>query len=72
VDESLRYLKALVILQVAVLEQLGGSSKPEVLLDRAGLAIREIAELTDRSYDAVAQTLSRQRRRKSISIPKTE
>ena len=64
-DESLRYLKALVVLQAAVLEQLGGTPKPEVLLDRVGMGIKEIAELTGRSYDAVAQTLSRERRKRT-------
>lgn len=68
-DDSLRYLRALVVLQAATLEQLGGGPKPEVLLDRAGMSIREIADLTGRTYDAVAQTLSRERRRPKGKLP---
>jgi len=68
VDESTRYFKAFIVLQAAILEQLGGGSKPEILLERAGIGMKEIAELTGRSYDAVAQTLSRERKRSKTSL----
>jgi hypothetical protein len=68
-DDALCYLRALVVLQAATLEQVGGGPKPEVLLERAGLSIREIAALTGRTYEAVAQTLSRERRRPKGKTP---
>ena len=63
-EEMIRYLKALVTLQAVMIEQVEGAPKPEVLLHRAGLGIQEISEALDRSYGAVAQTLSRERRAK--------
>ena len=66
----IRYLKALVILQAAMMEQIEGGPKPEVLLHRAGLGIQEIADVLDRSYAAVAQTLSRERRAKRHRPPR--
>ena len=63
-EEMIRYLKALVVLQAAMMEHVEGGPKPEVLLHRAGFGIQEIADVLDRSYAAVAQTLSRERRAK--------
>ena len=60
-DEMLRYLKALVVLQAAVLSEKEDSPKPELLLHRAGLGIKEISELLGKSYPAVAKAISRGR-----------
>jgi hypothetical protein len=62
VEEMIRYLRALVVLQAAMMDRVEGGTKPEVLLHRAGFGIREISDVLDRSYAAVAQTLSRERR----------
>ncbi|HAF23511.1 MAG TPA: hypothetical protein DCK93_11490 [Blastocatellia bacterium] len=70
VEEMIRYLKALVILQAAMMERVEGGPKPEVLLHRAGLGIQEISDVLDRSYAAVAQTLSRERRAKRHAGPR--
>jgi len=59
VDELVKYLKALVALQVASYEAGEGSVKTELLLSRAGLSHGEIAELLGKNYAAVAKVLSR-------------
>jgi hypothetical protein len=58
-DELVKYLKALVALQVTSYEAGEGSVKTELLLARAGLSHSEIAELLGKNYAAVAKTLSR-------------
>jgi DNA-directed RNA polymerase specialized sigma24 family protein len=60
-DETLRYLKAMVALQAAMLDGLDVPRKTEILLGRAGLSIQEIADALDKSYPAVAKVLSRDR-----------
>jgi hypothetical protein len=57
-DEVTPYLKALVLLQ---LEALRGETdaKPELLLNRAGIPMPEIAEMLGKTYMAVAKTINR-------------
>lgn len=57
-EELKKYLKALTLLQLQT--QLGrGFVKPEVLLARAGLTHKEIAELLGKSQMAVSKAISR-------------
>ena len=58
-EETVKYLKALIALQAAAYETSEASEKAEVLLSRAGLSHGEIAELLGKSYAAVAKTMSR-------------
>ena len=62
-EEVVKYLKALLALQVATYEAGESPGKAEVLLARAGLPYGEIAELTGKSYAGVAKTMSRAKRR---------
>lgn len=57
-DESLKYLRALVYLQ---LEARTGSAfaKPELLLSQAGFSNKEIADMLGKSATAVAKAVSR-------------
>jgi hypothetical protein len=64
VDESsmkelLKYVKALVALQVQALSKAEDQVKPELLLARAGLPAREIGGLLGKSPAAVAKTIQR-------------
>jgi DNA-directed RNA polymerase specialized sigma24 family protein len=59
VDELVKYLKALVYLQVQTMSGGEAFQKPEVLLNRAGLATREIAEILGKSPAAVAKAIER-------------
>ncbi len=61
-DEMIKYLKALVFLQLN--QQTGGAafSKPEFLLAGAGLAHKEIAEILNKKVGAVGMTISRARK----------
>lgn len=61
-DEMLRYLKALVVLQAEALRHVTNAEKPEVLLQRADFKIGEIAQMVGKPYAATAQTISRARR----------
>jgi DNA-directed RNA polymerase specialized sigma24 family protein len=63
VEEVIKYLKALLALQIATYETSESAERAEVLLARAGLAHGEIAELTGKSYAAVAKRMSRAKRR---------
>jgi hypothetical protein len=58
-DEMIRYLKALVFLQLQTVT--GGSAyrKPELLLERAGFTHKEIADILGKTHTAVAKTVSR-------------
>lgn len=58
-DDLVKYLKALVILQLHALNKDEEAPKPEVLLARAGLNSREIAEMVGKNATAVAKVLQR-------------
>ena len=58
-DDLAKYLKALVILQVQALNKDEESPKPELLLARAGLNAREIAEVVGKNAAAVTKALQR-------------
>jgi DNA-directed RNA polymerase specialized sigma24 family protein len=58
-DEVVKYLKALIALQVQAMTGEADSVKPEVLLARAGLSSGEIAAILGKKPNAVAMTLSR-------------
>lgn len=60
-DEMLPYLKAMVLLLLEGLPEKEGRQKAEVLLQRAGLGIKEISELLGKTYAATAKTISRGR-----------
>jgi hypothetical protein len=65
-DELIRYLKALVVLQAAIMDgKSGDHAAPEVLLRRAGLDIQEISDLLGKSYAATAKTISRDKSARS-------
>ena len=57
--ELLKYIKALLLLEVQRLNTEEEPIKPEVLLARAGLNAREIAELLGKNSTAVAKTIQR-------------
>ena len=61
-EEVVKYLKALLALQVAIYEASEAPGKTEILLANAGLAYGEIAELTGKTYAGVAKTMSRAKR----------
>ena len=58
-EEMLRYLNALVVLQAEALRHMPDAEKPEVLLRRAGFKTREIAQMLGKRYMAIAKALSR-------------
>jgi DNA-directed RNA polymerase specialized sigma24 family protein len=58
-NELLKYSKVLVLLQIQALGSAGQLNKPEVLLSRAGLTAREIADLLGKNPGAVAKSLQR-------------
>jgi len=57
--ELLKYIKALLLLEVQRLNTEEEPMKPEVLLARAGLNAREIAELLGKNSTAVAKAIQR-------------
>jgi hypothetical protein len=59
-DALLPYLKALLLLQLEALrnEEIF-EAKPELLLDRAGIDKKEIAEMLGKTYEAVTKTITR-------------
>jgi DNA-directed RNA polymerase specialized sigma24 family protein len=57
--ELLKYIKALLLLEVQRLNTEEEPIKPEVLLARAGLNAREIAELLGKNSTAVAKAIQR-------------
>jgi hypothetical protein len=61
-EDVVKYLKALLALQIGSFEASEAPGKAEVLLARAGLPYGEIAELTGKTYAGVAKTLSRAKR----------
>ncbi len=58
-DDVAPLLRALVLLQLEILRDKPDSPKPELLLQRAGLGISEIAEMLGKNYAAIAKALSR-------------
>jgi DNA-directed RNA polymerase specialized sigma24 family protein len=58
-SELVKYTKALLLLQVQGLNKTDDPIKPEVLLARAGLSAREIAELLGKNSAAVSKTIQR-------------
>jgi len=61
VDELVRYVKALVFLQLQSLAGPETFGRPELLLSKAGFPQKEIADLLGKSPAAVAKTISRAR-----------
>lgn len=60
-DEMIKYLRALVILQARTLAETQPGLKLDVLLSAAGLNHKEIAAITGKSQAAVAKSISRSR-----------
>lgn len=58
-SELVKYVKALVVLQVQELTKPDEPVKPEVLLYRAGLNSREIAELLGKNLAGVVKAIQR-------------
>ena len=58
-DDAIKYLKALVMLQVQSLNKPEDQLKPEILLTRAGLTAREIADILGKKAAAVAKVIQR-------------
>jgi DNA-directed RNA polymerase specialized sigma24 family protein len=58
-EELVKYLKALVFLQVQSMSGGEAFQKPELLLSRAGLTAREIAEALGKNQAAVAKAIER-------------
>jgi hypothetical protein len=62
VEELVKYLKALVFIQVHTLAASEGGPKPEILLNKAVFTAREIAEILGKSQAAVAKAIERARK----------
>lgn len=58
-SELVKYTRALLLLQVQGLDKTDEPIKPEVLMARAGLSAREIAELLGKNSGAVAKAIQR-------------
>ena len=58
-SELVKYTKALLLLQLQGLSKTDDPVKPELLLARAGLNAREIADLLGKNAAAVAKALQR-------------
>jgi len=58
-SELLKYTKAMLLLDVHRLTNADDPVKPEILLTRAGLNPREIAELLGKTSAAVAKAIQR-------------
>ena len=58
-SELVKYTKALLLLQLQGLSKTDDPVKPELLLARAGLNAREIAELLGKNSGAVAKAIQR-------------
>lgn len=58
-DELIKYMKALVFLQVQALAGNSAFGKPEMLLHKAGFNNREIGEMLGKNENAVKQSLFR-------------
>lgn len=64
-DEMIKYLKALVFLQIHELSNQSAFEGPEVLLSKAGFSNKEIADVLGKTQNSVAITLHRIRKHKS-------
>ena len=60
-EELLKYMKALVVLQAALIAESQPGLKLEPLLASVGLTHREIAEILGKTHAAVAKRISRGR-----------
>jgi DNA-directed RNA polymerase specialized sigma24 family protein len=58
-DELLKYMRALVALQIHALDKSEEPLKAELLLARSGLSAREIAGLLGKNSAAVAKAIQR-------------
>ena len=58
-EEVVKYLRALTFLQVQQMTSERPFAKPEVLLAKAGLAYREIADLLGKTEGAVKKAVQR-------------
>lgn len=58
-EELIKYLKALIALQARVVAENQPTVKLELLLFRAGLSHKEIADILDKSQAAVSKSISR-------------
>jgi hypothetical protein len=61
-DELVKWLKALVFLQIQAVSGGEMAMKPEVLLSKAGLSTKEIAEMLSKNPAAIAKSLERWRK----------
>jgi DNA-directed RNA polymerase specialized sigma24 family protein len=59
IKELLKYMKALLSLQIQALGPFEDRAKPEVSLARAGLSAREIGDLLGKKPAAVAKAIQR-------------
>jgi hypothetical protein len=60
-DELVKYMRALVMLQARIVAETQPGVKLELLLSAAGLNHKEIAGIIGKSHAAVAKTISRSR-----------
>ena len=58
-NEVVKYLRALLLLQIQTLTSGDEVIKPELVLSRAGLGTREIAQLLGKNAVAVAKAIQR-------------
>jgi DNA-directed RNA polymerase specialized sigma24 family protein len=58
-NELVKYSKALLMLQLQSLNEAEDPLKPEILLSRAGLSAKEIADLLGKNPAAVAKAIQR-------------
>ena len=63
-DDNLKYLRALLILQLNANAKEADKEEPEFLLTRAGFSQKETAKLLGITQPAVSQTLSRAKNKK--------
>lgn len=59
VEELVKYTRALLLLQVQAQSKTEDLVKPEILLARAGLTARDIADLLGKNAAAVAKAIQR-------------
>lgn len=64
-EEMVKYLRALVFLNLEARSGETVFAKPELLLSRAGFKVKEIAEIVGKKESAVAKAIERARKSKS-------